>query len=318
MNQMLLNVNPADAMQANMGYVISQTAHVEAQVYRFRYPDIDYASIIPVDTSANPFSKTVTYFGLDGVGKADWINGNVGDVNMVDITLDRAETSVYTAGIGYGYGWEEVGQAAMLGMNLPSEGAFYAKRAYEEMCYRIATEGDTKKGFEGLFSYTGVTSALVTADGTGSTTTWSTKTGDQINRDVNALLTGVQSGTQFVEMADTLILPIERFQSIASTRLGDTQMTVLEFIRRNNVYTAMTGQPLDIRGMRGLLTKGAGATARMIAYRRSPEVLKLHIPMTLRFLPVQIRGLRYQIPGVFRMGGLDIRLKKAIRYADGI
>lgn len=317
MNQMI-NVNPMDAMQANMGYVLNQTSHIETGVYRFRYPDIDYASIIPVDTSANPFAKTVTYFGMDGVGRADWINGNTGDVNMVDIMLDKAETAVYTAGIGYGYGWEEVGQAALLGMNLPSEGAFYAKRAYEEMAYRVATEGDTKKGFEGLFAYTGVTSAVVAADGTASSTLWSAKTGDLINRDINALLTGLQSGAAFVEMADTLILPIERFQSIASTRLGDTQMTILEFIRKNNVYTAMTGQELTIRGMRGLLTKGAGSTARMIAYRRSPEVLKLHIPMTLRFLPVQIKGLRYQIPGVFRMGGLDIRLKKAVRYADSI
>lgn len=147
---------------------------------------------------------------------------------------------------------------------------------------------------------------------------WSAKTGDLINRDVNALLIGMNSATNTVEMANTLILPIERFQTLASTRLGDTSMTILDFIRKNNVYTATTRQELDIRGMRGLLTKGAGSTARMIAYRKSPDVLKLHVPMPLRFLPVQVDILQYMVPGVFRIGGLDIRLKKAVRYADGI
>ncbi len=56
----------------------------------------------------------------------------------------------------------------------------------------------------------------------------------------------------------------------------------------------------------------------MIAFRRSPEVLKLHIPMPLRFLPVQIDGLRYKVPGVFRLGGLDIRLPKEVIYRDGL
>lgn len=315
MNQIF---NIGDAMQANLGFVVAQTAHVEAGVYRYRYPDLDYASMIPIDTSANPFAKTVTYYSMDGVGRAGWINGNASDIPLVDMSLDRDETSVYMAGIGYGYGFEEVGQAAMLGVSLPNEGAFYANRAYQEMIYRLCFDGDISKAMEGLFSYTGVTAATVANDGTASSTLWSAKTGDLINRDVNALLIGLNSATNTVEMADTLILPIERFQTLASTRLGDTPLTVLEFIRKNNVYTATTGQPLNILGRRGLLTKGAGATARMVAYRKSPEVLKMHLPMPLRFLPVQINGLRYEVPGVFRVGGLDVRLKKAVRYADGI
>lgn len=319
MNIPLSQLNIADAMQANMGFAIQQTAHIEAGVYRYKYPDLDYASIIPVDTSANPFAKTVTYFSMDGVGRAGWINGNSKDIPMVDISMERDETSVFMAGIGYQWGFEEVMQAAMLGTSLPAEGAYYANRAYQEMCYRIAFEGDTAKGFEGFFNYTGVPAAAVTADGTGSSALWSAKTGDQINRDVNALLIGMSTATNTVEMANALILPIERFQYLASTRLGsNSDTTILQFLRENNVYTAQTKQELDIRGMRGLLTKGAGSTARMIAYRKAPDVLKLHLPMPLRFLPVQIDVLQYKVPGVFRMGGLDIRLKKAVRYADGI
>lgn len=307
-----------DAMQANLGFVTSQTSLIESQVYRYRYPDLDYASMIPVETSGNEWVKSVTYFSMDRAGRADWINGNGKDIPVVGTEMEKHETQVYTAGIGYSYGFEEVNQARMLGISLDTEKANAARRAYEEMIYRVAFEGDSTKGFEGLFNYTGVPVQSIAADGTGDSALWSSKTPDQIIRDVNSMLTGMHSATNTVEMADTLILPVERFQSIASTRLTDTNMTVLEFIRQNNVYTAMTGSSLDIRGMRGLLNQGSGSTARMIAYRRAPDVLKLHIPMPHRFLPVQTEGLQFSIPGVFRLGGLDIRLPKAVRYGDGI
>jgi hypothetical protein len=40
--------------------------------------------------------------------------------------------------------------------------------------------------------------------------------------------------------------------------------------------------------------------------------------MPHRFLPVQIEGLQFTIPGIFRLGGLDVKLPNAIRYGDGI
>jgi hypothetical protein len=311
-------MNFHDAQQANLGWLTSQTSLIEPGVYKNKYPDVDYASLIPVATSGNEWIKSVTYFSMDGAGKAEWINGNGKDTPVVGTTMDKFETPVYTAGIGYSYGYEEVNQARMLGISLDAEKASYARRAYEEMVYNVAFTGSTAKGFQGLFAYSGVPSQAIAADGSGSSALWSAKTADQINRDVNAMLIGMNSATNTVEMADTLILPIERYQSLASTRMGDTNFTILEFVRKSNVYTAMTGAELTIRGMRGLLTAGSRTSARMIAYRRSPEVLKLHIPMPHRFLPVQIEGLQFTIPGIFRLGGLDVKLPNAIRYGDGI
>jgi hypothetical protein len=307
-----------DAMQASLGFAVKQTSHIEAEVYRFKYPELNYAELVPVDTSAGEFSKSVTYYSMDGAGKAGWLNGNGKDFPVVGAQMEQHETAVHSAGIGYGYGYEEVNQARMLNISLDGEKARIARRAYEEMVYDVALNGDSAKGFEGLYAYTGVPAASVTADGSGSATTWASKTPDQIIRDVNSLLTGIVTATKETELADTLILPTERFNTIASTRLTDTNMTILEFIQRANVYTAQTGQQLMIRGKRGLLTKGAGSTARMIAYRRAPDVLKLHIPMVHRFFPVQIEGFQFTVPGMFRLGGLDVRLPKAMSYGDGL
>lgn len=307
-----------DAMQASLGFAQKQTSHIEAGVYKFRYPELNYAELVPVDTTAGEFAKSVTYYSMDGAGVAKWLNGNGKDVPVVGAQMNQHETAVHTAGVGYSYGYEEVNQARMLGVALDGEKARIARRAYEELVYDVALNGDTEKNFEGLYGYTGVPAASVAADGTGSATAWSTKTPDLIIRDINALLTGIVTVTKETELADTLILPTERFNTIASTRLTDTSMTILEFVQKANVYTAQTGQPLMIRGKRGLLTAGDSSTARMIAYRRSPDVLKLHIPMVHRFFPVQIEGFQFTIPGMFRLGGLDVRLPKAISYGDGI
>lgn len=301
--------------QAALGFVIAQTAHVEASVYAIKYADIQYPFLVPVDTSAHPFAKTITYFSSDKAGVAGWINGNSDDIPMADVEMTQFETSVFTAGIGYGYGWEEINQAQMLGIGLANDKANAARRASEEMIDRIALEGDDLKGFEGLFDHSAVTATGATnGDWEGGSTT-----PDQIIQDVNEGLSNVQVATNNVVLADTLIVPYARWNYIASTRLTETNMTILEWIRANNVYTAQTGAPLTIRAARKLDTAGVSATARLIAYRRNPEVLKLHVPMPHRFLPVWQTGpLRWDVPGVMRFGGLDIRLPNEISYVDGI
>lgn len=311
---MTVHLMTQDAMQANLGFVRAQTAHVEAGVYRMRYPAIRYPGLIPVDYSAPEWINTVDYFSMDVAGKAEWIADRAGDIPVVGTSLEKHTTAVYMAGIGYDYGLEEVNQAMMLGMDLSGEKANAARLIYERMVDRVAFAGDEEKGFEGLFDYSTVTAASATYGDWDSSAT----TEDEMLADVNAGISGVYTATNEVAMADTVLMPSTKLQKLASTRLGDTGSTVLEFLQRANIYTAETGQPLTIRGLRGLEEAGAGTTARMVFYRNSPEVLKMHIPMRHRFLPAQIVGLTFKIPGIFRLGGLDIRLPKEVRYVDGV
>ena len=309
-----MNMHTFDA-QAATGFVLSQTTHVERTVNETVYPDIQYPSLIPVDTSAHPFAQTVTYYSSDKFGKAGWINGNADDIPLAGTELAEHKTSVYTAGIGYGWGWEEINVAMLTGVNLQATDALAARRAYEEMVDRVALQGDTEKNFQGLISNSAVTPASATNGDWGGTGT----TSDEVLQDVNDALLASATDTKYTSIADTLLLPFVKLNKLATTRLGDTTQTLLQFLRENNTYTAMTGQSLTIRGVRGLETAGAGQTNRMIAYRRSPDVLKLHIPMPHRFLPVYQDGpLRWVVPGVFRLGGLDIRRPLEVTYRDGI
>lgn len=308
-------LNIGDMMQSNLGFVKSQTAHIETGVYMHRFPEIRYPGLIPVDNSAPEWIKTVDYYSMDISGKAGWTADRARDLNLVGTELGKASSEVFMADIGYDYGIEEVNQAASVtGMNLQGEKARAARLIYERTVDAIAFTGDAEKQWEGLYNKSSVTVAgALTGDWGNSATTE-----DQMLGDINDALQGTFIDTNTVSMADTLLLPQTELQRIASTRLGDTGETVLSFIKRANVYTAQTNQPLNIRGERGLETAGVAGAKRMVAYRNSSEVLKMHIPMRHRFLPVQIQGLTYQIPGIFRLGGLDIRLPKEVRYVDGI
>ena len=299
--------------QAALGFVASQTTYIERQVNQIVYGDIQYAELIPVDNSAPEWIKSVTYYSGDKFGKADWINGNSDDIPRAGSERSKLETSVFTAGIGYGYGLEEISQGQMLGIQLQADDAAAARRAYEEMVDNVALRGDARKGFQGLISNSAVTAITV------PTGNWATATPQQMIADINATLMPSYAGTQYTSIADTLLLPFEKLQQLAQTVMPNTTMTVLQFVMQSNIYTQTTGRPLMIRGIYGLLTAGAAGSARMVGYRRDPSVLKLHIPMPHRFLPVYQAGpLRWEVPGIFRLGGLDIRLPQSVKYGDGI
>jgi len=96
--------------------------------------------------------------------------------------------------------------------------------------------------------------------------------------------------------------------------------TILSFVQRTNIYTLTTGQPLTIRTVRELSTgDAAGTGGRMVAYKNDEDFVKLHLPMPHRFLPVYQSGpLQFEVPGIFRTGGLELLTNAGMRYIDGI
>lgn len=310
-----------DALQRSMEFVVSEAKRVNRTVYSAVYREIQYPDLIPVDTGGPEWVSGVTYFSMDAAGKADWFTGKAQDVPLVELAREKFETTVHMGAIGYSWDSEEIGKAQLYGIPLTAQKALAARRIAEEMIDRVAFVGDTSKGFKGLVNSTTPTATTAPADGTGSATTFASKTPEQIMRDVNAVLTGQFSGSYGNAIADTFLLPYSVLLDISTRRIDATnQTTILEWLERTNIYTRTTGRALTIRGVFGYLdTAGAGSTKRMVAYRRDPSVLTLHMPASFRFLPAWQRGpMMWDVPGYFRVGGVDIMQPAAVRYLDGI
>lgn len=316
-----MNIYTQDAQQKALAFLLTQATLIEPQVYAMQYAEIQYQDLIPVDTSAPDWIQSITYFSSDAVGQAAWFSGKAQDVPNVELTREKLSTGVSMAALGYRYDLEELGTAQLLGMNLNADKAIQARRISEEFIDGVAFVGDTSKGLKGLTNNASVTATQAPADGTGSSRAFADKTADFVMRDINAQLTGIGTDTLYSELADTILLPYSVLQDLSSRRIDSTnQTTILEWIAEKNVYTLTTGRRLTIRGVVGRLdTAGTGSSKRMVAYRRSPEVLKMHVPMPFRFLqPWQLGPILFEVPGIFRLGGVDVRRPKAVRYLDGI
>jgi hypothetical protein len=318
------NQGPAlfgDTFQAAVGFLVSQTSHIEAEVVKILYPDIQYPQLVPIDTSANEWAKSITYFSQENVGVADWFNHLAKDVPLVELEREQHEETIHMAAVGYRWTMQELGFAMMIpGTNLTSDKAEAARRAYEEFVDSYVIRGDTRKGRTGLVNNASVQVINAEADGTGGSAAFAQKTATQIRRDLNSILSGIYTESLTVEMADTVLMPVETLDLLATMQNSDaSDISVLEYFRRYNTFTTVTGQPLMIRGVRGLETAGGGGVGRIVAYRRDPRVVKMHIPMTHRFLPVWQTGpLIFDVPGIFRLGSVDIRRPGAFRYLDGV
>ena len=300
-----------------LGFLLSQTTSIEQEVYQTRYRDIQYPRLVPVDMSANEWARTITHFSMDMQGNAGFAASRANDIPLVDVTRQRFEVNVEMAWLGYDYTIDELGQAMMIpGRNLTADKAMAVRRKYEEFIDDKVLNGYDELGWDGLLNNANIP-AQDAPNGAAGTPQWNTKTGDEVIADINGAITGVWDQTGTVELADTIALGATSYAHLGNTpRSADSDMSILRWLQANNLFTLMTGEPLNIVLLRGLEDAAAGDAGRLLAYRRAPDVLKLHLPKPLTFETPQRWLLRYVVPAYFRLGGLEIRLPRAMRYLD--
>lgn len=314
----MARINFNDAQQA-LGFLTPQLLRINTQIEMLEYPSFDYASLLPVNTDGGMWSFGSVFYSGDIAGSAEFLAHKGFDMPLVDISTSQHVQTNHFAGIGYEYSRGELERAAELGRNLSTEKAEAARTVAESFIYGIAVSGHAEKNLTGLINSPLVPTANVPADGTGAATTFASKTPDQINRDINAVLNAPFNSTKETKRANRLLLPTTRLQYLAQTRIGDGTDTILKFVRENNAYTLETGMPLDIRGSRELETAGAGGTARMMAFAAERSVVQMHLPGPHEFLePWRAHALLWQVPGIMNIGGVEFRRPKGAAYRDGI
>jgi len=302
-------------LQPTLAFMESQVAYIERQAYRVRYPSIQYPTLVPITSEAPDWINTITHYSMDMTGSADFISAQADDFPLADASKQQFNVQVEMLGAAYQYNTEEMMQAQMTGMNLSAERAIAARRAVEEKIDDLVLNGYSALKWDSLINSSLVPKSDAAATGSGSLRTWKSKTADQVLGEINELLERVHVDSLTVEMADTILMPWTLIHDISTRRISEgVDNTILSFLRQNNVYTATTGRPLRIRPLRGLESQSNG---RIIAYRFDPEILRFHLPMPFRFLePMRKSAMTWQVQGVFRTGGLEIRLPNAMRYLD--
>lgn len=299
---------------SGLAFLLSQLTAVEAKMYEVQYKNITYPSVIPISNEAGEWAESVTYFFMDGAAVAEFVGSKSLDVPIAEIGTDKIVVPVELGATGYEYSDEELRQAQVLGRPLTQLKANVARRAMEELAQRTCMVGDTTHNLPGFINNTNVTAASVVNPGSG--TEWVNKTPAQILFDINDLLGDIFTDSLQVERPDTLLLPTSQWSFIASTpRSDNSDTTILQYVVANSPYLNSAD---DIMPITELVGAGAGATDRMMAYTKSIDKVVFHIPMPLRFTEPQRKGRGFEVPGEFKLSGVEFRYPGSARYADGI
>lgn len=303
----------ADAQQA-VGFARPALYRMHATVFEERYPAFDYARFMPVNEDGDMWDVGTIVTSLTGpAGQAEYISAKGFDIPNASSAMSQGVSNFYLAGVGYELSLGEVNRASRMGVDLNARDASGARKIAEKFVYDRGMSGSTEKSFTGLLNNASVPQANAPTGG------WSTATPAQQLADVNAALGDVFVNTKETEIADTLLLPTSRFLIANNTQLTNTGESVLSFLKKNNSYTAITGNPLNIMPARELETAGSGGTKRMVAYAKNPGVLEFFLPGAFTFMPpFAMSSLQWRVDGIMNVGQLEIYQPKGVSYRDNL
>jgi hypothetical protein len=285
---------------------------VKSKTYDTKYKSLKSFQLIPISNEAPNGATEITYRKFSGVGLAKIIADYANDFPRVDTFGEEVTQKVRSIGDSYGYSIAEIRRSQMVGRSLDQRRAGFARRAADQKIDSIAWNGDDNYNLLGLIDYPGITEYTVPNDGTGSSKTWTTKTPDQIIRDMEGLITAIVDTTNGVESPDTMIMPIAQYRYIKTTRMTDGDSnTILGFFMGNN-----PGFLVD--WVTELKTAGAGSTARYMAYSRNADNLTLEIPQPFEQFPAQAKNMEFQIPCHASTGGVIVYYPLSVAFGDGI
>ena len=294
--------------QQTLAFLAPQLLRVEQAVYMTKYPLADYAEFMPVDTAGTIWSAGSLFYSGDIAGKPEWFDVAADDMPYADMARTQFLQENHMAGIGYKWNRGDLERGQQLGINILSDKADAASKTAERFIHRTAIRGDGLKFTTGFINNplaTTVTAANSLTSGTP----------DQAVAVINDALTSVETNTGETYQATTLALPTSSYNSLASRRMTDTGMSVLNYIRENAVVPNLV-----IKRSRHLETAGAGGTKRMIAYANTMEVHRFHLPGGgHQLFPSWQKGpFSWEVPGLMNIGGYENRIPKAITFADGV
>lgn len=285
---------------------------VKAKAYDVLYAELKARKLIPVSFEAGPGAETIKYNQYDQLGMAKIIANYAHDLPRADVKGKEFISVVRSLGASFGYNVQEIRAAKMADKPLEQRRANAAKRSILQLENSIAFAGDASHNLGGLLNAANITEVTIPNDGTGSSKLWSMKTPDQILRDMNLVANTPSQITKMVEAPDTMLLPVEQFNYIASTaRSANSDKTILKYFLENNPYIKAVEPINELDGF-------YGGDDGIFVYKRDPEKLTMEVPQDFEQFPEQEQGLEFVVPCHARFGGVIVYYPLSIAFGKGI
>lgn len=319
--------NPA-GMNGQMGFTVDIYEQITAKAYDVLLPEILWSKTIPqasIDTSINPGAKLVSYRVRDRRGKGAFRAAIGKDIPTVGLSMNKVVIPLESAGVMASADIDDIRAVSFgfEGMNLLTDLGVVMREASERHIEEVFFFGYEDLGFAGYVDYSLVptTTASVKA---GGGTTWAVATGDEIARDIFTALGTVYENSKGIFIPGKIELPLKQFMQIAGQRMGGSSgatgenVTVLDYIRRNNPYRTITGQELEVVGLRYLDGAGTGGADRMRVSDPSPDHHYMPMSNPFEMLPPQDRQFATDLFAHWKFGSYHMPYPTSALFVDGI
>jgi hypothetical protein len=285
--------------------------HILTATIDVEYPELKARTLIPINTESPSGTTSITYRQFDKVGLAKIVANYAEDLPRVDILGQESTSKVHVIADSFGYSVLDLKRAQLVGISLDQKKAMTAREAALRCENKAAFLGDTRYGMTGMLACTNGVHCTLLSDGTGASKLFSEKTADQLVRDIEALLNAPGEATYDIESPDTVLLSPRCYNILKGKKIGvDSGMTVLKFLKENNPSVNFVKV--------NELTNYANSVDRIIAYRRDPSKVEMHVVSDFTMLNPQDSGLELVVPCFQEFGGVTVYKPLSFAYEDGV
>ena len=296
--------------QSNL-FFARELEHIIPEMFEVEHARINARQIFPIDSSAGPLAKIITYRQFTKVGSAKILTDYADDIPLVQVHGEEFTGNVRTIGNAAVWSVDEIDDSASLGRPLDRLQTDTAREAILRTENDIAFNGDATHGLVGLFTDPNIPTTTV-VNGGGGTTPWSTKTGLEMVADMAACVDEIPTTTGDVEAAARLLIASRAYRLAKNTHInagGSTVSALKWFVDNNDV------EVVPIREFEGI---GPASTDGMMAYTPDVKKIRMNVTMEIEQRPPQERDLAVKVIYREKFGGLTVHKPLSLHICDGL
>ncbi|MPW31950.1 DUF2184 domain-containing protein [Agarivorans sp. B2Z047] len=306
------------------GIVVNAFEDIKTAAYDVVMPEILWPTCVPeasVDRSINVGARSASYKVKDRRGVGSFRASHGKDIPTVGAGMNKVTVPLESSAISAHVDRDDLNaiQFGHEGMNLLNEYGVIMREATERHIERVFFYGFPDLDYTGYIDHPNIPASVVVDPGSG--TEWANKDAEQIEADINNGISAVWVGSKQAFIPDKVEIPPEQFALISTKKTGldnNTSITILEYIKKNNVYTQVTGQELNIKPLRHLEAAGAGGTDRMRITDTRADYHWMPMPEDFTMLDPFYRGFETDLFASYKFGPYHIRQPISSLYLDGI
>lgn len=291
-------------------YVEKELEHLIPEMFEVEFEATSARGLLPVN-NVPAGADEVVWHQLKKTGLARFVANYADDIPMSDAFIEEFKAKMKSIAAAFDITIQDVNAGMMTGKSIEPIRSQAAMEAYLQLEDEVLWLGYAHFGFKGLANLANAVTYTVPADGTGSSTLWTTKTKLLIARDIFGLEHAVYEATKQRETPKRLVLPLSRKPIFNEPLQSGSDTTLAKYVLDNASFLKEMVFSTRVE------TAGAGSTKRMIAYDPNKSKLQALISDPSP-LPPQAKNLTTRVPIHGRCGGVIAPKPMSVGYGDNI